>query len=175
MDAKDNEGFTAVHLAVVNHHYPVLQLLAEAGADTSIQTTDGKLPLHSAATVGFTKGIPYLCKLRPDLLNSQNKGGNTALHIAAVSGHSGCVAALLGLGADIQITNNASFTPYHLAMQSGHTEMASLIRNYRPGQQMSNDDLNAAAEGLTKSGEANPLEKARDQLTPPPPLPRDYC
>ena len=44
----------------------------------------------------------------------------TALHVAAVAGHAGCVAALVAAGPDVGAATMSGMTPLHLAAWTGH-------------------------------------------------------
>ena len=47
--------------------------------------------------------------------------GNTALHVAAVQGHTACIGVLLDRGADIKIKTNQGLTALHIAAHQSHT------------------------------------------------------
>ncbi|XP_042889534.1 uncharacterized protein LOC122264606 [Penaeus japonicus] len=52
VNAKDDEGQTAMHLAAWNGDTAVLEVLREGGADVVLQTDYGNTPLHTAASLG---------------------------------------------------------------------------------------------------------------------------
>lgn len=52
VDVKDNDGNTALHLAVDYGHDKVVQQLLEHGSNVSIRNSDGFPPLHWAARRG---------------------------------------------------------------------------------------------------------------------------
>jgi ankyrin repeat protein len=61
-------------------------------------------------------------------VDARSKDGSTPLHILARSGNAEGVAALLGGGADINARTEAGQTPFGLAVERGHTEVADLLR-----------------------------------------------
>lgn len=85
-------------------------------------------------------------------INSQNMNGNTPLHICAVNNQvlflydlvvfeifskldslqEACARVLLFRSADAQIVNNQGQTAYHVAVITGHVEIAELFKNHDP-------------------------------------------
>jgi ankyrin repeat protein len=59
-------------------------------------------------------------------IEAKNKGGNTALHLAALRDHETMARLLLGGGADIEATNRYGHTALHLAYQR-HQTVAKLL------------------------------------------------
>ena len=53
--------------------------------------------------------------------------GRTALHVAAHSGHVGCVSSLLELGASVDAQTDAGFTALHLCCQRGHLSVLQAL------------------------------------------------
>lgn len=53
LDIETTDGFTALHLSVINHHTDVVNLLILAGANVNPQTHKNMTPLHYATSKGF--------------------------------------------------------------------------------------------------------------------------
>ena len=51
----------------------------------------------------------------------------TALHLAAQSGSSGCVRALLAIGADPNLVDNIQQTPLFPAVEGGHSKCIEAV------------------------------------------------
>ena len=49
IDAVNNKGHTALHLAVMHDHIDVVEVLLRYGADRYIEDADGKIPQDYAA------------------------------------------------------------------------------------------------------------------------------
>jgi len=49
INAVNNRGHTALHLAVMNDHIDVVEVLLRYGADRYIEDADGKIPQDHAA------------------------------------------------------------------------------------------------------------------------------
>ncbi len=96
--------------------------LIAQGADVTAQDEWGWIPLHYART---PEVVEVLIDENPSVVNYQNKGGSTPLHIAvngAIRSHEneGIIKMLLEAGADPDIPNNKGITPRQLAEQRGH-------------------------------------------------------
>jgi ankyrin repeat protein len=86
---------------------------------------DGQTPLHRAAMYGATENVQkILTCIDPStigsLINKADKEGNTALHLAATSGSSTCLQALLQEeSVDIMARNKDKLTPLQRAARFG--------------------------------------------------------
>jgi len=74
--------------------------------------------------------------------------GATALHIASLHGHVGCVNELLEAGADTGARTNESITASDLAEQKGHTEVAALLKDWALIKSVTNAVAVATEQGL---------------------------
>lgn len=61
-------------------------------------------------------------------VNLQDAAGNTALMLAAYSGHAGTVEALIGSGADVDLRNARDQSPIAGALFKGEDEIVRLLR-----------------------------------------------
>ena len=81
----------------------------------------GQMPLHVAASKGYTDIARVLLDTKPDLLNMLTESKRTPLHEAAFKGHAGVVELLLGReGVLVDPKNEKGQTPAHLAAEEGH-------------------------------------------------------
>ncbi|CAG9990473.1 unnamed protein product [Clonostachys byssicola] len=130
IDARDETGYPALHVAVMKGHHRCAQVLIEAGADVNRQATDGYTPLMVAASY-HQIGIMRLLLSRGDsrnridrrerrYANGKNRNGRTALHVAAVSCNPKAVQLLLDEGASASERDSYGYTPLHyVALQVG--------------------------------------------------------
>ena len=80
----------------------------------------GNTVLHYAASQGMERVIERLAgKIHFDVAN---RDGNTALMLAAKSGHAVAIRALKAAGADMELANGASETPLMIAARAGRAE-----------------------------------------------------
>ena len=80
VNAADNTGMTALHVAAMMGRKECLWLLAH-GADLSLQDIFGDRPSHTAALFGQTKALGALFKAG-DTLTEKNNAGLTPLDLA---------------------------------------------------------------------------------------------
>ncbi|KAK2157997.1 hypothetical protein LSH36_179g04076 [Paralvinella palmiformis] len=116
IDATDNKGNTALHLAALcNHHdvIPELKLL-----NPSILNADGDNPFHAAAK----RGNSAVLEVMFDIFNTPGKGldleqenheGETVLHICSKAGSIQLVNELIEAGADLAKRNKQGNTILH--------------------------------------------------------------
>jgi uncharacterized protein len=180
VNARDEQGNSALLLALYYGHKEIADLLLAKGAD---------LNLFEASAGGQTERVKALLAANPRLINAYSHDGFTALHLAAFFGHqailefllsSGAnpnavaknpmqvvpihsaaahyqpevaeamVRSLLAHGADVNARQEGGFTALHAAAQSGNLGLLDLLLD-------SGADINAAAsDGKT------PLAIARE-------------
>ncbi|PWA18222.1 hypothetical protein CCH79_00004232 [Gambusia affinis] len=121
----DERGLTPLHLASKGGHTKVVQLLLRKGA-LFHSDYKGWSCLHHAASEGYTQTMDILLSANPKLLDKTDEDGNTALHIAARSGHVAAVRMMLVRGAEIVLNkNDTSFL--HEALQNGKKEVVNAV------------------------------------------------
>ena len=87
----DEDGWTALHIAVSEGYKDIVELLLEMGADVSIQLTESRwAPLHLAAQHGRVDIAQILLDAGAQVLQEENTGMNS-LHIAATYEQSGVI------------------------------------------------------------------------------------
>ncbi|XP_062571452.1 transient receptor potential cation channel subfamily A member 1-like [Saccostrea cucullata] len=122
INESDCDGFTALHLAALNGHVKIINLLMQKGACVT-RAHDDNSPIHMAAINGYTKCIRALLSVHANILDVKNKNGDTALHLASRSGQSKVVDLLLSLGAKI-ILNEERKSFLDIAIESRHALVA---------------------------------------------------
>jgi len=140
-------GATPFYLAAKYLEVDVMRVLAKAGADPKLGTTDGTTPLMAAAGVGWGGGVDRrgrdtsgnevvandadhalnAATLALDLgadANAANDAGDTAVHGAAAKGYDAIVQLLADKGARLDQKNKRGRTPLAGAKKSS----ADLLR-----------------------------------------------
>jgi uncharacterized protein len=160
-------GATPFFLAARASDLPLMQLLADLGADPTLTNGDGSTPLMAAAGVGALDdgdeaaatddetlaALTWLLERGADI-NAVDRNGETAMHGAAYQDRPKTVRFLAARGADItqwNTDNKWGWTPWRIA--EGHRP-----GNFRPAP--------ATMEALKEVMEAR-------GVTPPPPKARD--
>ena len=137
LDARADNGRTALFLAVQAKNLPVLEALIDSGANPSLSDTNGFTPLHEVIRgidpQGASVPIVELLLKAGARLNATDTTGATPLHLAARKDTFGAerpvVQLLLKSGADLNTLDGEGRTPLHLA--SGQVPVSSLLL-YQP-------------------------------------------
>jgi len=80
VNAQDNDGDTALMIAVREGHTEVVKLLIEVGADVNAQDSDGDTALMTASRGGYLDVVQLLIDAGVDV-NAKNDSGETALSL----------------------------------------------------------------------------------------------
>jgi ankyrin repeat protein len=98
IDAADDLGYTALHIAVCKDHVTIVDLLLSNGANPNIATPSGWTPLHTAAQEGHLETTErLLADLRTEA-DAKNEFRETPLDYAILEKHKGveeCISKFL--------------------------------------------------------------------------------
>lgn len=126
------DGHTALGLATIFAHQPVMELLLAKGADPSLAAENESrvTPLHSAA--GFHQPGGALAMVHALLNkganpNARAQGGWTPLHTAAAFGYRDVCAILVSCGADPTAPTDNGKTPAQVAEELGFSGVAGWL------------------------------------------------
>lgn len=97
IDPHPNFGYTAIHAAVANKRFNILQLLLE----------------HAASFEGKHAALMYVSQV-----DASNQHNYAPIHIAANVGCSNCAKILLEFGCDLFVLDSSSKSALHLACQA---------------------------------------------------------
>ncbi|RPA99305.1 ankyrin repeat protein, partial [Choiromyces venosus 120613-1] len=119
-----------IHWAVI-HGDPLLLARWQAmGADTNVEDSMGRNPIHIAALSNKPENLRWL--LRPHgfphstvAKDSRDLNGSTPLHLAIEAGHFEVFQCLLKEGANIKIQDNKKQTPLNLALSKKDLNMVN--------------------------------------------------
>ncbi|CAM9571834.1 unnamed protein product [Lampetra fluviatilis] len=134
-NAKSKLGHTPLHAAAGAGHAALVLLLARThGAAVDALTLRRRTPLHLAATGGQLDVCRTLLQLTADV-NAADDGGQTALHLAADSGHPSVVALFVERHpALVAVADGRGRTCAHIAAARGSAPvLRQLLRHHRPG------------------------------------------
>ena len=93
------------------------------------QDSYGYTALHYAAKTGDVRMCQCLLSIKGYPLHAVTRSGRaTALHRAAMGGHTEVVIMLLGCGAHTQAVDNEGRTAYDKAVAAGHVHIAQLLK-----------------------------------------------
>ncbi|XP_037790768.1 uncharacterized protein LOC119586145 [Penaeus monodon] len=129
----DSGRRTALHYAVEVGAVEVVGALLEAGAEADVrEKARGRTPLHLATVTNSLEILKLLLKpLLEDpwharsVLKVADKDGLTLLHLAAHGGLQEATQILLSAGAEVNITDQAGYTPMHAAILSRQRKVRS--------------------------------------------------
>jgi ankyrin repeat protein len=148
VDRADQSGQTALMLAIKTGELPIVEMLLKAGANVNaVEEFQRQTPLMWAVTA--SKNAPEMTKLLlskganvkaralymdwPNQLSSEPRGqyrpvgGLTALLYAARNGCAGCVASLIGAGADVNVPTPEGVTPLMVSLDNDYNDVATLL------------------------------------------------
>ena len=96
-------GNTLLHLAAQMGDEAIMESLLQRGVDPHVQNRKGKNALHQAAVKGNIAAVMCLISHRPELLNSKDAAGMTALYLALDNHHTGLSQQLIDKGSDLTL------------------------------------------------------------------------
>ncbi|XP_067008964.1 tyrosine-protein kinase Shark [Anabrus simplex] len=132
LEAKNQEGQTAVHLASRLGKDAILKKLIESGANINCRDTAGYTPLHYACQSNLPNTVRILVQVGYANIQARNtETGWVPLHEAASRGHKEVVRVLLSLNAPVNPRTLANDTPADLARRNNHLDCAKILRNYQ--------------------------------------------
>jgi hypothetical protein len=126
VNARAEQGVTALMLAAYGGYTRVARLLIEAGADLDLLANNGCTALMWAALSGRSEVARVLIDAGANVDVSQNDGV-TALMLAALEGHSEVIRLLIEAGADPNATNKQGKTALMIAEAEGHSQVSELL------------------------------------------------
>ncbi|CAO3659485.1 unnamed protein product [Umbelopsis ramanniana] len=122
----DGRGRSAIHLAALNGHAPMITLLHAYDADVNAADYLSETALHMAARLGHEMAARVLLQCGADV-NDETMPLQTALHLAVSHGHINIVTSLLIHGARLEAQDKDLVRPLHLAAFNGYTEILLLL------------------------------------------------
>jgi ankyrin repeat protein len=125
INARDENGQTPLHIAVIQDSKEMAELLIEKGARIDAKDKLGKTPLYDAVDLRKLEVAKLLLGREADARVIM-ASGDTALHAAAAKGYKDMAELLLAHGSEIN-GGGAESTPIHEAMTAGQKPMVQLL------------------------------------------------
>ncbi len=116
VNSYDEDGITLLSKSILDRRPDTVRLLLQKGADPNMPSLDGVSPIIYAAGALETEILRDLLKSGARADYQIPETGETALHIAAITGHTAAIPLLVKAGADINARTFAGNTPLHEAM-----------------------------------------------------------
>jgi len=128
LEARDKDGYTALHMALLSMNVGLARSLVELGANTTAQNYYGSTPLHLALRNGHLEVAHFLIQHGMDVI-AQDMNRMKPLHWASKSG-SAEVTCLLIDGAQATAQDSSGWTPLHEVASSGTVEVTRLLTEH---------------------------------------------
>ncbi|KAH9491816.1 Tyrosine-protein kinase htk16 [Bulinus truncatus] len=142
VDAKNEEGSTALHDATLKGMDRVVTELLKLKANIKIKDKNGDTPLHKACEANKTSIAVLLINEDSTCMQERNPVNHwVPLHIAAMYGHTECVQVLLSGGAALYPRSLEEETPIELAEKYRRRDCIELLKNFKelPGDTQRSD------------------------------------
>uniref|UniRef100_A0A2C9JF25 Tyrosine-protein kinase n=1 Tax=Biomphalaria glabrata TaxID=6526 RepID=A0A2C9JF25_BIOGL len=142
VDAKNEEGSTALHDAAFKGMDSVVTLLLKLKANVKIKDVEGSTPLHKACEADKTSTSVLLINEDSTCMQERNPTTHwVPLHTAAMKGHTGCVQVLLSGGAALYPRSLEGETPIELAEKYRRKDCIDLLKKFKefPGDTQKSD------------------------------------
>jgi ankyrin repeat protein len=101
-------------------------LLLSSGAQVNLGTSDGMLPIHSAALTGQKSLVQQLLERGADV-NAKSKAGVTPLYLAAKKDCADVAELLIARGASLNAKTKSGYTPLTIAASEGSAGAAKVL------------------------------------------------
>ena len=130
------EDGNPIHFAGQRRHKDLCRLLVEHGAiDDLLESEDSDvIDLFRAAYSFDSKATSAILSRRPELVDTQDKNGRTALHEACTQGDTRTVRSLLRSGADVTIRDVNGQTPEDRAVTHKQQAVINLLDKHNSSE-----------------------------------------
>ncbi|XP_034703760.1 serine/threonine-protein phosphatase 6 regulatory ankyrin repeat subunit A-like [Vitis riparia] len=184
LDFRDNEGRTALHLAVSKGNIQCARTLVEAGADKDAKSKDGRTALYRAASNGDRPMAEMLIQMGADPTITAGHRDRSPLDIARDKGHKEIVEILeqgetvlttarrgelkslellLQRGASINYRDQYGLTALHVAAIKGHKDVALLLIGSGLGLECQDSEGHAPLHLAVEGGSMETVEVLVDE------------
>ena len=121
---------TPMHHAAGSGMLDTVEKLIDLEAMVDFNDELDQKPIHLAAQNDHTNVVKHFLDIRPSLVSSTTKDGNTLAHLAAKKGSVDVLAAMFDIDASLVTQAKNRFnenTPLHLATEGGHLEAVRIM------------------------------------------------
>ncbi|MCV6637534.1 ankyrin repeat domain-containing protein [Candidatus Albibeggiatoa sp. nov. NOAA] len=120
--SEDQLKQTALHLAVIQRQFPLVELLVACGADLSIKDAKQMMPIAIAARQGHVDLVKFLHEKGSDLYQSR-----ALFYAANCQQSSAALEYLLDTGMDINMPDKSGYTPIFSAISAYSLKNVKLL------------------------------------------------
>lgn len=139
IDSQNNDGVTALMVAVFSYGNAIVKTLLDAGANIDLQNNDGMTALMAAVSDGNADIVKRVLDAGANI-DLQNDDGMTALMVAAYNGHTEIVKILIDASADIDLQNSDGATAVMGAAMNGNSDIVKMLLDAGADIDLQNDD-----------------------------------
>jgi ankyrin repeat protein len=154
INSQNDDGDTAVMLAVSRNHVVTVQFLLEYGADTSLQNAQGECAVHIAAQFGHMESLELIMGSSTSLDVNDNKG-NTPLTYAIANKDVITVEKLLNSGASADYSSKSGRPPLIEAVEFENEEIIQVLLSHGANVNVEADDGTSALIASVVAGARN--------------------
>ncbi|KAK1940864.1 Ankyrin repeat domain-containing protein 50 [Phytophthora citrophthora] len=126
INAKDEDGMTALHIAAYQSNAEIVSILLDEGSSVTAVDKDGMTALHIAARYSNAEIVSILLD-RGSSVTAVDNGGRTALHNAALMSTAEIVSILLEGGSSVTAVDEDGSTALHIAALKSNAEIVSIL------------------------------------------------
>ena len=137
IDAVDNSGRSALHIACKYGRKDIVASLLKSSCNVGLKDKSGNTPLHTAAIHGHFGLINLLVSAKCNLEDT-NDLQQTSLHAAAHSGHAEFCRKLLEHDIDVNCETDDELCPLHLAVSGNHVQVCKVLLEHNADIDSSN-------------------------------------
>ncbi|KAG8122752.1 putative Ankyrin repeat and FYVE domain-containing protein [Naja naja] len=122
VNAQDAEGKTPIHVAIINQHNTIIQMMISHSAiQLNLRDRQGLTPFACAMTYKNNKAAEAILKREPGAAEQVDNKGRNFLHLAVQNSDIESVLFLISVQADVnsRVQDTSKLTPLHLAVQAG--------------------------------------------------------
>ena len=123
---RDDDGRSALAVAVELGDSGIVPLLLDAGADPNVRTADGEPVAALAVRSGETEILKILLDAGADP-NAKDESGIAVLVLAVIHGDAEIVQVLLGVGADPNTLAEQDLSVLAIAVDRGNTQVVRML------------------------------------------------
>ncbi|XP_059174819.1 putative ankyrin repeat protein RF_0381 [Physella acuta] len=126
VNLQNDDGMTALHLAVLQNSKQNIHILLQYNANVNIKCNKGQTALHLAVKMKTHQNVSTLLKNKANV-DIQSNYGQTALHIAVMRQSMPCVMILLDYKANTNLKTGDGGTPLMIAVAKKNIYITELL------------------------------------------------
>lgn len=126
LEARDEYGRTALHVAAVQGHHSIVEILLDHGADIDARDNDGFSAVMCTAERSNRSMVDLLLN-REANVNLRTNYGQTLLTMAISAGQENLTRFLVAKGSKVHVWDANDLTPLHIAAYQGETKIVQLL------------------------------------------------